>query len=56
MRADRTVAETFYNAAPRVFEVGDCIKPGRVVDAVTNGYYRALISNISETVSDNFNF
>ena len=42
MRADRTVAETFYNAAPRVFEVGDCIKPGRVVDAVTNGYYRAL--------------
>ncbi|AGY77914.1 FAD-dependent oxidoreductase [Clostridium autoethanogenum] len=42
MKADRAVAESFYNAAPRVFETGDCIKPGRVVEAVTNGYYRAL--------------
>ncbi len=42
MKADRTVAESFYNAAPRVFETGDCIKAGRVVEAVTNGYYRAL--------------
>ncbi len=42
MQADRTVADSFYNAAPRVFEIGDCIKPGRVVDAVTNGYYRAM--------------
>ena len=30
------------NAAPRVFEVGDCIKAGRVVEAVSGGYYRAL--------------
>lgn len=42
MKADRKVAESFYNAAPRVFETGDCIRPGRVVEAVTNGYYRAL--------------
>lgn len=42
MKADRTIAESFYNTAPRVFEVGDCVKPGRVVEAVTNGYYRAL--------------
>ena len=42
MKADRTCAESFYNAAPRVFEVGDCIKAGRVVDAVSGGYYRAL--------------
>ncbi len=42
MKARRSVAEGFYNAAPRVFEVGDCIKPGRVVDAVTLGYYRAI--------------
>lgn len=42
MKADRVCAESFYNAAPRVFEIGDCIRAGRVVDAVTDGYYRAL--------------
>lgn len=42
MKADRACAESFYNTAPRVFEVGDCIRAGRVVDAVTGGYYRAL--------------
>ncbi|MBQ9931005.1 MAG: FAD-dependent oxidoreductase, partial [Firmicutes bacterium] len=42
MRADRETAEGFYNTAPRVYETGDCIRPGRVVDAVTVGYYRAL--------------
>jgi 2,4-dienoyl-CoA reductase-like NADH-dependent reductase (Old Yellow Enzyme family)/NADPH-dependent 2,4-dienoyl-CoA reductase/sulfur reductase-like enzyme len=42
MKADRAVADNFFNTAPRVFETGDCIKAGRIVDAVTNGYYRAL--------------
>ena len=42
MKADRKTAESFYNAAPRVFETGDCIKAGRVVEAVTTGYYRAI--------------
>jgi NADPH-dependent 2,4-dienoyl-CoA reductase/sulfur reductase-like enzyme len=42
MKADRSVANSFFNTAPRVFETGDCIKAGRIVDAVTNGYYRAL--------------
>lgn len=42
MKADRETAESFYNAAPRVFETGDCIRAGRVVEAVTGGYYRAL--------------
>ncbi len=42
MRSNRSVAESFYNAADRVFETGDCIKPGRVAEAVTNGHYRAL--------------
>lgn len=42
MKADRVCAESFYNTAPRVFEVGDCIRAGRVVDAVSGGYYRAL--------------
>lgn len=42
MKADRKAAESFYNAAPRVFETGDCIKAGRVVEAVTTGYYRAI--------------
>lgn len=42
MKADRETAESFYNAAPRVFEIGDCIKAGRVAEAVSLGYYRAL--------------
>ena len=42
MKPDRELADSFYNAAPRVFEIGDSIKAGRVVDAVTQGYYRAL--------------
>lgn len=42
MKADRATVEDFYNAAPRVYETGDCIRAGRVLEAVTNGYYRAL--------------
>ena len=42
MRADQAAVEAFYNTAPRVFTIGDCIKAGRVVDAVSGGYYRAL--------------
>ncbi len=42
MKADRATVEQFYNAAPRVYEVGDCIKAGRVLEAVTLGHYRAL--------------
>jgi len=41
MKADRA-ADDFYNTAPRVFQIGDCIKAGRVVDAVSQGYYIAL--------------
>ncbi len=42
MRPDRELADGFYNTAPRVFQVGDAIKPGRVLEATTLGYYRAL--------------
>ncbi|MCD8248617.1 MAG: NAD(P)/FAD-dependent oxidoreductase [Lachnospiraceae bacterium] len=42
MKPDRSKVDDFYNTAPRVFQVGDCIKAGRVVDAVTAGYYRAI--------------
>ena len=42
MKADRDLADSFYNTADRVFEIGDCVKPGRVLEAVTQGYYRAL--------------
>ncbi|MCI9152789.1 FAD-dependent oxidoreductase [Lachnospiraceae bacterium] len=42
MKADRALADELYNTAPRVFEVGDAIRAGRVVDAVKVGYYRAL--------------
>ncbi len=42
MRANRAVVEDFYNTAPRVFEIGDSIKAGRVADAVGTGHARAL--------------
>lgn len=42
MKADRAQADEFLNTADRVFEVGDCIKAGRVVDATKVGYFRAL--------------
>ena len=42
MKADRASADGFLNTAPRVFEIGDAIKAGRVVEAVKLGYYRAL--------------
>ena len=42
MKSDRRAVDDFYNTAPRVFQVGDCIRAGRVVDAVSLGYYRAL--------------
>ncbi len=42
LKADRELVDDFYNTAPRVFQIGDCIKAGRVVDAVSTGYYRAL--------------
>lgn len=42
MKPDREEADGFYNAAPRVFQIGDCIKAGRVLEAVPLGYYRAL--------------
>ncbi|MBQ0065230.1 MAG: FAD-dependent oxidoreductase [Firmicutes bacterium] len=42
MKANREVANEFLNTAPRVFEVGDAIKAGRVVEAVKVGYYRAM--------------
>lgn len=42
MKPDRAQVDAFYNTAPRVFQIGDCIRAGRVVDAVSMGYYRAL--------------
>lgn len=42
MKPDREAADSFCNAAPRVFQIGDCIKPDCVLEAVTLGYYRAL--------------
>lgn len=42
MKANRQLANDFLNTAPRVFEIGDEIKVGRVLEAVKLGYYRAL--------------
>ena len=42
MKADRALADGFYNTADRVFQIGNAIKAGRVLEAVQLGYYRAL--------------
>lgn len=42
MRVDRELTDSFANTADRVFYIGDCVKPGKVLEAVTLGYYRAL--------------
>ncbi|HCX64835.1 MAG TPA: NADH:flavin oxidoreductase, partial [Eubacteriaceae bacterium] len=38
----RKVAERLLDAAPEVIEVGDCVKPAQVTDAVFRGYYAGL--------------
>ncbi len=35
-------SEEFLGAAPLVYTIGDSIKPGRVADATSEGYYKAL--------------
>ena len=42
MEADRALADGFYNTAPRVFQVGDAVKAGKVVDATSTGFWRAM--------------
>lgn len=42
MKSRKDAALGFYNTAPKVVEIGDGIRPGRVVDAVKFGYYAAL--------------
>ena len=42
MKVDQELANSFFNTAPRVFQTGDCIKPGKVVDATQIGHFRAL--------------
>lgn len=42
MKTDQEFVNSFYNTANRVFMIGDCVKPGRVLEAVTLGYNRAI--------------
>lgn len=42
MKTDQEIVNSFYNTADRVFMIGDCVKPGRVLEAVTLGYNRAI--------------
>ena len=42
MKTDQEIVNSFYNTADRVFMIGDCVKPGRVLEAVTRGYNRAI--------------
>ena len=42
MRANREIADAYYNAALRVFKIGDCVRPSRVAETVNQGHYRAL--------------
>ncbi|MBN2040198.1 MAG: FAD-dependent oxidoreductase [Spirochaetes bacterium] len=41
----RKVVEELYNSAPEIIEIGDCVKPGCVTDAVFRGYYAGLDIN-----------
>lgn len=42
MQPDTEAVEKLRYAAPRFFQIGDCIKAGKVHDAVTGGYYGAI--------------
>lgn len=42
MKADTDFVNSFANTAPRVFRIGDAIKPGRVHDATRVGHFLAL--------------
>ncbi|QOX64172.1 FAD-dependent oxidoreductase [Anoxybacterium hadale] len=41
-RADDTAFQNLSDAAPVVQRIGDCRRPGKVTNAVTDGYYMAL--------------
>lgn len=42
MQPDTEAVEKLRYAAPRFFQIGDCIKVGKVYDAVHGGYYGAI--------------
>lgn len=42
MRPNTAAVEELRYAAPRFFQIGDCIKVGKVYDAVHGGYYGAI--------------
>ena len=42
MKPDRSEADSFYNCADRVFVIGDANKAGKVADATSEAYYKAL--------------
>lgn len=42
MRPDTEAVEELRYAAPRFFQLGDCVKVGKVYDAVHGGYYGAI--------------
>ncbi|MGN0563743.1 MAG: FAD-dependent oxidoreductase, partial [Candidatus Heritagella sp.] len=42
MRPNQEAVEELRYAAPRFFQIGDCVKVGKVYDAVHGGYYGAL--------------
>lgn len=41
-RANRTDAEALHTAAPFVREIGDCVRPSNITNAVYQGYHAAL--------------
>jgi 2,4-dienoyl-CoA reductase-like NADH-dependent reductase (Old Yellow Enzyme family)/NADPH-dependent 2,4-dienoyl-CoA reductase/sulfur reductase-like enzyme len=38
----RSVVDRLHNCAPEVIEIGDCVKPGQVTDAVFRGYWAGI--------------
>ncbi|NLO48091.1 MAG: FAD-dependent oxidoreductase [Clostridiales bacterium] len=38
----RKIAEALYDCAPEIAEVGDCVKPGQITQALFRGYFAAM--------------
>ncbi len=41
-RSQRSAADTLKDSAPEVYEVGDCVKPAQITQAVFRGHFAAL--------------
>ena len=42
LKADRSLADSFYGITPKTFIVGDCVRSGQIKEANDQGYFTAL--------------